>query len=657
MRFFDRFKNTSKKETENVVTESLDEKKTMSAAGKRTAKMIAEYYNLPLESVEEKMESVKEKYGLSYYKFAKKDLINCNDIEIERIVAAEAEKQKSRLEEIAGLKKISYEEAAKEFERIRKNFGISFDRYYSKKVFMAENDSEITEMKTRWKDENDHIIKELAEKTGKSVAEVKKLTRKCEIFYNINAEFLLLGKYYEMTEDELERSFGKNTPGEKILKMPLNGMRIAVLLSEHYGIPLEQVKRKMHAAKEKHGLTYFKFAKRNCINADEEMISYFANMTRSNYDSRLNDIGKTLGISFDEAEARFKEVNKKFGIPFERYYSKRVFMADSDEEIRGIIKKWNNNSEKIVSDIAKNSGWTKRQIMLHMRKCDLLYGIDAEHYWILDCWKLEDNQLEQVLTLNMSKLLWRKYNNNKKVGIFIHKDVFDRTFANFIKRKHWVNRDTDFDEFEKFLDGGVKKLFCKPTAMFQGIGAFKTDVPNNHKELYEQLMAREKMIVEECVVQHEKIDEINSSCINTVRVITILQDGKCQIPAACMKIGDGTGVVDNLVNGNGMVVAVDVENGEIVSDGIDLNNNVFKTHPLSGIKFRGFKLPNWNSVLTLAEEASHVVPDVGFIGWDIAITQNGALIIEGNCMPDLGLIQISLAKEGKRIKGIFEKFL
>jgi Sugar-transfer associated ATP-grasp len=55
----------------------------------------------------------------------------------------------------------------------------------------------------------------------------------------------------------------------------------------------------------------------------------------------------------------------------------------------------------------------------------------------------------------------------------------------------------------------------------------------------------------------------------------------------------------------------------------------------------GFELPMWNAAKSLALEGMKVFPKMGMIGWDIAITDVGPVIVEPNETPDHMLPQIA----------------
>ena len=88
--------------------------------------------------------------------------------------------------------------------------------------------------------------------------------------------------------------------------------------------------------------------------------------------------------------------------------------------------------------------------------------------------------------------------------------------------------------------------------------------------------------------------------------------------------------------------------GNVYADAIDRADNIYSKHPISGKEIVGFKVPMFHDAVELVKECAKVVPEVQYIGWDVAISQNGPLIIEGNCFPGVFQVKPSLVdkKEG-----------
>lgn len=53
----------------------------------------------------------------------------------------------------------------------------------------------------------------------------------------------------------------------------------------------------------------------------------------------------------------------------------------------------------------------------------------------------------------------------------------------------------------------------------------------------------------------------------------------------------------------------------------------------------GYQIPNWDKVIEGSKRAAEHLPQIGFIGWDVAITENGIQLIEGNHNPDYELLE------------------
>ena len=47
----------------------------------------------------------------------------------------------------------------------------------------------------------------------------------------------------------------------------------------------------------------------------------------------------------------------------------------------------------------------------------------------------------------------------------------------------------------------------------------------------------------------------------------------------------------------------------------------------------------------MVKEAAKVVPEIGYVGWDIAIGEKEPIMIEGNCYPGVFQVKPSLSKE------------
>lgn len=221
------------------------------------------------------------------------------------------------------------------------------------------------------------------------------------------------------------------------------------------------------------------------------------------------------------------------------------------------------------------------------------------------------------------------------------KAVFLETFREFTGRD-WldVGRCT-FQEMKRFCRKHPR-FFAKKRDGQGGEGAVcypKEKHPS--EELYLEL--KEKgMILEEYVCQHREVAAFNPETLNTIRVLTLLDaGGDVQVMLAAGRFGRSGGCVDNF-HGGGIVVEVDPETGRIISRGIDSAHRKYSVHPDSGKEFKGFVYPYWDKVRATVCKAAAKVPTLRHIGWDVAITNRGKVIlIEGNGRPDMNMMQMA----------------
>lgn len=178
------------------------------------------------------------------------------------------------------------------------------------------------------------------------------------------------------------------------------------------------------------------------------------------------------------------------------------------------------------------------------------------------------------------------------------------------------------------------KLFLKPFSLYGGKGACmikKSTIALDLKDNAKDIIAQD-YIHEEVLIQHEEINKIHASCVNTIRIETFIdRKEEIHILSAFMRFGIGDNVIDNLHSG-GVFVPVDLEKGCLKEHGLEhirFGGRNFSKHPESNYSFKEFKIPYFQEACKLVIEAVERLPD-RYIGWDIAITENGPVIVEAN---------------------------
>ena len=149
-----------------------------------------------------------------------------------------------------------------------------------------------------------------------------------------------------------------------------------------------------------------------------------------------------------------------------------------------------------------------------------------------------------------------------------------------------------------------------------------------------EVLDKEPLIFESVVHQTEQFASFNESSVNTVRFMTTLYpDGSAKIIATFIKIGRAGKCVDNAGGGGNVDVCVDTDTGEIKYaiqyDGWRNIKDIEK-HPDSGNQLNGIIIDNWEAIKMEVIKFQQAFPYCKAAGWDIAITDDGPVVIEVN---------------------------
>ena len=164
------------------------------------------------------------------------------------------------------------------------------------------------------------------------------------------------------------------------------------------------------------------------------------------------------------------------------------------------------------------------------------------------------------------------------------------------------------------------------------------------RELVDRLRSKgEKLVVQRRIRPHPTLEPLTSGALPTVRALTILdEDGWPEIVAAVFRMSTGKNrTVDN-IHAGGLACAVALREGVLglaSNLGSDARLGWHSHHSTTGAPIQGKRLSFWSEVKALAERAHEVVEGRLVLGWDIAITEHGPIIIEGNRGPDMDLMQ------------------
>ena len=214
------------------------------------------------------------------------------------------------------------------------------------------------------------------------------------------------------------------------------------------------------------------------------------------------------------------------------------------------------------------------------------------------------------------------------------KREFNRIYAEFVKHISLNQNDIQDDtKVEKLLSNRSGKLVFKNSGGNCGKGIIVDDCKNYSVNSVREFMSTHNYdMVEECITQHEILNRMSPSAVNTIRVFTQLDDNDEVVFLGCRLRISVNNCVDNLAAGN-LAAPIDFNTGIIcgpaVYSDITKPSQTF-VHPITGTKIEGFQIPYWNEVIDMVRKAAKLNTCNRTIGWDVAMTPDGPDMIEGN---------------------------
>ena len=187
----------------------------------------------------------------------------------------------------------------------------------------------------------------------------------------------------------------------------------------------------------------------------------------------------------------------------------------------------------------------------------------------------------------------------------------------------------------KALDDFVAKncrFLIKPDSNACGRGISLIEGGNaaeRKKQLFEIVGgSKQRFVVEELINQDNRMAVFHPGSVNTVRVFSVRFDDRTEIIHPFFRVGRGASFVDNAGAG-GIICNIDKDTGCIYVAG-DERNHKFTVHPDTLVPIVGFTIPRWDELIETVTKLAGIIPEVRYVGWDLALTDEGWVMIEGN---------------------------
>ncbi|WP_309616191.1 sugar-transfer associated ATP-grasp domain-containing protein [Salinibacterium sp.] len=306
----------------------------------------------------------------------------------------------------------------------------------------------------------------------------------------------------------------------------------------------------------------------------------------------------------------------------------------------------------VASAVSALSGKPRWVILVDMVVCSVVYQAGYLDYQEFEFWSLSSRERRTWITSGNANAIVIKYNQRSFREQFIDKLTFNRLFDPYLGRAWLDVRTTSTAELQQFvmhhgsvmakrLDGmggaGIRKYLANDTVDFD--------------DLRSQLLTDEQFLVEAFITQHPAMAALCPTSVNSLRMITFFDGTNVHVMEAVLRLGNGADV-DNYARG-GMYTVIDEKTGIAPYGAFDKDAHTFTTHPLTGVSIVGFRVPLFDEVLALLDTVARIVPQIAYVGWDVAIANDHPVIIEGNY--NTGVFQMKPSLTGNKI-GLLPRF-
>lgn len=268
-------------------------------------------------------------------------------------------------------------------------------------------------------------------------------------------------------------------------------------------------------------------------------------------------------------------------------------------------------------------------IIADMLWCAFRYDMGFRDYAVWDIRLLKAPERKTWMTHPKSYRITKLLNSPDARDLVEDKPRFYRDFAADIRRE-WIDvRTATPEEIDAFLKRH-EHVIAKPDQGFGGAGIDRIDTADirDVTAWRTHQIERDQTLVEEVLPQHPDLQALYPGSVNTIRLVTFLDAaGDFHVIAGVLRIGNG-GVIDNFAGG-GMFTMLDDE-GVTIYPGVDKHSNVFERHPVTGVPITGLRVPMYDDAVSMVERLSRRLPQIPYLGWDVAITPDGPAVIEAN---------------------------
>jgi hypothetical protein len=292
--------------------------------------------------------------------------------------------------------------------------------------------------------------------------------------------------------------------------------------------------------------------------------------------------------------------------------------------------------------------------------CD--YGLyDSERFSDEDKGRFPSESVHWNLTADCCDMSWRALTEDKWLSAFFLSGagvrvpetlaILDRSLRTYVG----VEKIATADHLKSFLTTQASlPMFGKH---LRGIGSFgvfmitgaddeaihlANEKPLGYEAFFEEFVGKHSYVLQRVVANHSFFEKYTPNTV-TVRIVNILTDNGVVTPFALLKLPSRRNIADNFWREGNLICNLDVASGEILSAVAKTSGDAERLtdHPETGHRLIGEVLPLWPEITALNLRCATLFAPVRYQSLDIAISQDGPVVVEINTGSAFDLPQLA----------------
>lgn len=303
----------------------------------------------------------------------------------------------------------------------------------------------------------------------------------------------------------------------------------------------------------------------------------------------------------------------------------------SQEQYEEITAFWKPLIKGFLGKITFNMKWYDIYNCTNVFGFDLKQYIpDSYYYCIVDRYFNKLTSCKELDDKNLYDLYFRDVNQPKT--------IFRKEGLMYLDSNYRIISETQ--ALHKCLDKENGVILKSSVNASAGAGIHKwSPKKQTIDDLRRYMQTHSHLICQELIMQHECLRQFNETCVNTIRMVTLLLNGEVSVVTSAVIMG-GENATTNHLHSGGIVCGIH-SNGNFYHTAFDSKLNEYKKHP-NGILFESCKIHNYEKCIDLVKFLAPRFSRVSkLISWDVTINEKGEpLLIEPNLFKG-GVIQIA----------------